>query len=69
MSSFYELVELRKANECGTFLEKLRQLPPDKQRVAMNFIEDLHKNLQFQTPSILLKGCGLIWDLTLAKKI
>jgi hypothetical protein len=57
MSSFYEIVELRNAMSVEeTLLEKLRQLPPDKLRVAINFIEDLHKKSSVPNSKHSLKG-------------
>jgi hypothetical protein len=39
-----------------SFLEKLRSLPPDKQREAIDFVEFLHKKSSSKTPRLSLKG-------------
>ncbi len=39
-----------------SFLEKLRQLPPDKQREAIDFVEHLHKNSLSSGTKRSLKG-------------
>jgi hypothetical protein len=40
-----------------SFLQKLHQLPPEKQREAINFIEFLHKkSLSAKAPKHSLKG-------------
>jgi hypothetical protein len=41
-----------------TFLEKLRALPPDKQREAIDFVEYLHQKSAATGPKRSLKG---IW--------
>jgi hypothetical protein len=40
----------------NSFLEKLRQLPPDKQREAVDFVEYLHKKSAAKGPRRSLKG-------------
>lgn len=50
-----------------SFLHKLRQLPPDQQREAINFVEDLHKkSAAAKTPKRNLKGlwADLGFDIT-----
>jgi Protein of unknown function (DUF2281) len=42
-----------------SFLEKLRDLPPDKQREAIDFVEYLHKKSAATGPKRSLKG---IWS-------
>lgn len=42
-----------------SFLEKLRALPPDKQREAIDFVEYLHKKSGATGPKRSLKG---IWS-------
>lgn len=39
-----------------SFLEKLLQLPPDKQREAIDFVETLHKKAATVGPKRSLKG-------------
>lgn len=39
-----------------SFLEKLRQLPPDKQREAIDFVEYLHKKSSTTGAERSLKG-------------
>lgn len=39
-----------------SFIEKLRQLPPDKQREAIDFVEYLHKKSSITDPKRSLKG-------------
>jgi hypothetical protein len=49
----------------GSFLEKLRQLPPDKQREVLDFVEFLQKKNAAQgvTTGGALKVFGLTSDL------
>lgn len=42
-----------------SFLEKLRQLPPDKQREAIDFVECLHKKSSTTGAKRSLKG---LWN-------
>lgn len=39
-----------------SFLEKLRRLPPEKQREAIDFVEHLHKQSSSTGPKRSLKG-------------
>jgi len=39
-----------------SFLEKLRSLPPDKQREAIDFVEFLHKKSSSKSPKKSLRG-------------
>ncbi|MCA9805031.1 MAG: DUF2281 domain-containing protein [Cyanobacteria bacterium HKST-UBA02] len=49
-----------------SFLEKLRQLPPDKQREAIDFVEYLHKKSYTTAPRRSLKGLWADLDLDLS---
>lgn len=48
--------EENKVNLDDSFLEKLRQLPPDKQREAIDFVEYLHKKSSATGSKRSLKG-------------
>jgi hypothetical protein len=50
----------------GKVLEKLRDLPPDKQKAVLDFVESLKRDSGKPTPLLSLEGLSADFDIHIA---